>query len=164
MLDTNPLPFPEVTGENLLGEPFDLPGDLPGKLRVVFVAFRQRQQPSIDSWLTVADVLEADYPGLRYFEIPTISRPFRLLKPVIDNGMRSGIPSDAARARTITVFTRVSRFVEAAGLPGTDDVATLLVDAAGRIRWHGTGEHTPDRETALRSAIESLRDEAPHPP
>jgi hypothetical protein len=153
-----PLPsFPPVTAENLLGESFDLPGDLPGDLRIVFVAFRQRQQSAINTWLAVADALEADYEGLRYFEFPTISRPFRLMKPVIDNGMRSGIPSDSARARTITLFTSVSRFVEATGLPGTDDIATLLLDSEGYIRWHSTGVHTAEREQALRRAIEALQ-------
>lgn len=153
----DPRPFPALTAENLLGQSFDLPDDLPGDLRVIFVAFRQRQQPRINTWLAVADALEADYPGLRYFEFPTISRPFRLMKPVIDNGMRGGIPSDAARGRTITLFTSVSRFIDATGLPGTDDVATLLLDSEGYIRWHTTGVHSEAREEALREAIESLR-------
>mgnify|MGYP001813237227 FL=1 len=149
--------FPSITAQNLLGESFDLPHDLPGDIRVIFVAFRQRQQPAINTWLAVADALEADYEGLRYFEFPTISRPFRLMKPVIDNGMRSGISSDAARARTITLFTSVSRFVEAIGLPGTDDIATLLLDSEGRIRWYATGVHNLERENALRRAIETIR-------
>lgn len=155
--DPGPPVFPPITAQNLLGETFDLPNDLPGELRVVFVAFRQRQQPDINTWLAVADALEADYPGLRYFEFPTISRPFRLMKPVIDNGMRGGIPSEAARARTITLFTSVSRFVEATGLPGTGEIATLLLDGDGRIRWTGSGVRTREREGALRAAIESLR-------
>lgn len=152
-----PRPFPAITAENLLGQSFDLPGDLPGDLRLIFVAFRQRQQPRINTWLAVGDALEADYPGLRYFEFPTISRPFRLMKPMIDNGMRGGIPSDAARGRTITLFTSVSRFVDATGLPGTGDIATLLLDAEGRIRWSSTGVHTQAREEALRRAIETVR-------
>jgi hypothetical protein len=79
------------------------------------------------------------------------------MKPVIDNGMRGGIPSDDARARTITLFTSVSRFVEATGLPGTDEIAILLLDGEGLIRWRGTGVHTPEGEGALRAAIESVQ-------
>ena len=149
--------FPEVTAENLLGESFSVPDDLPGDLRVIFVAFRQRQQEDVNTWLAVADALEADFEGLRYYEFPTISRPYRIMKRVIDNGMRSGIPSRAARARTITLFTNVSRFVDATGLPGTSEVATLLLDAEGRIRWRSTGVHTAAREAALRRAIEEAR-------
>ncbi len=154
--DTAPR-FPELTAENLLGERISIPDDLPGELRVVFIAFYQRQQPAVNTWLAAGDALEADYPGLRYFEFPTIAWPYRVMKPVIDNGMRSGIPSDAARGRTITLFTRVGRFVEATGLPGTDQIAVLLLDGEGRIRWRATGVRTDEREAALREAIEGVR-------
>lgn len=159
VLDSDPPVFPAVTAENLLGESFDLPDDLPGRIRVVFVAFRQRQQPEVNTWLAIGDRLEADFDGLRYFEFPTIWLPFRLMKPMIDNGMRGGIPSRAARARTLTLFTNVSRFVTTTGLPGTDRIAVLLLDGEGRIRWSVTGSHSPDRERALRRAIEAVRDE-----
>lgn len=158
--DVVPPPFPSLRAENLLGEKFAIPDDLPGELRLVFVAFKQRQQPRVNTWLAVADSIQADFPGLRYFELPTIARPYRLMKPIIDNGMRSGIPSDPARARTITVFTNVGRFVEATGLPGTSDIAIFLLDADGRIRFTEVGPRTDDREARLRSAIEAARVEA----
>lgn len=149
--------FPELRAENLLGESLAIPSELPGSLRLVFVAFRQRQQPRVNTWLAVGDQLEADYPGLRYFEFPTIAWPYRIMKPVIDNGMRSGIAAREARARTITLFTNVGKFVEATGLPGTSDIAILLLDEEGRIRWRATGRHTADAEAALREAIEGVR-------
>ncbi len=148
--------FPSLRGENLLGEEFDLPDDLPGDVHLVFVAFQQRQQPLVNTWLNVADAIEADFPGLRYVELPTIATPYRLMKPIIDNGMRSGIPSDAARARTITIFTNVQDFVEATGLPSTDDIAVILLDAQGRIRFIETGPRTEEKEEALRAAITEL--------
>ena len=152
--------FPEIVAENLLGESISIPDDLPGRLRVIFVAFRQRQQSQVNTWLAIADQLEADYEGLRYFEFPTIARPYRLMKPMIDNGMRGGIPGDNARARTITLFTNVSKFVDATGLPGTDRIATLLLDSRGRIRWSGVGPHSPEREAALRDAIDGVMEGA----
>jgi hypothetical protein len=157
--DSVPVPFPSLRAENLLGQEFSIPDDLPGDIRVVFVAFKQRQQPRVDTWLAVADSLQADFPGLRYFELPTIARPYKIMKPVIDNGMRSGIAATEARARTITVFTHVGRFVEATGLPGTDDIAVFLLDGEGRIRFTGTGPRTPEKEAALREAIAALTGE-----
>jgi hypothetical protein len=152
-----PPPFPSLRAENLLGEKFVVPDDLPGELRLVFVAFKQRQQPRVDTWLAVAESIQSDFPGLRYFELPTIARPYRLMKPIIDNGMRSGIPSDPARARTITVFTNVGRFVDATGLPGTSDIAVFLLDAEGRILFTAVGPRTDEREEALRAALADLR-------
>jgi hypothetical protein len=150
------LRFPEVRAENLLGESIAIPDELSGQIRVIFVAFRQRQQPEVNTWLAVGDALVADHPGLRYYEFPTISWPYRVMKPMIDNGMRGGIPSREARARTITLFTNVGRFVEATGLPGTDEIAVLVVDAAGRIRWRATGPRTDAGEAALRQAIAEI--------
>jgi len=150
------LRLPALRAENLLGEEFAIPGDLPGEIHLLFVAFRQRQQGLVNTWLEVADAIEADAPGLRYFELPTIARPYRLMKPIIDNGMRSGIPSEEARARTITLFTNVQDFVEATGLRGTDDIAVLLLDAEGRIRFTETGPRTDAKEAALRAAIAGL--------
>ena len=148
--------FPTLRAENLLGEQFAIPDGLPGEVRLVFVAFQQRQQTLVNSWLAVADQIEADYPGLRYFELPTIATPYRLMKPIIDNGMRSGIPSDDARARTITVFTNVGDFVEETGLSGRDDIAVFLLDAEGRIRFSARGPRTDESEAALRAAIAAL--------
>lgn len=155
--DSVPRPFPSLRAENLLGEEFAIPADLPGDLRLIFVAFQQRQQPRVNTWLAVADAMEADFPGLRYFEFPTIARPYRLMKPIIDNGMRSGITADAARARTITVFTNVRGFVEATGLPGTDDIAVFLLDTEGRIRYMDRGVRTDEKEAELRAAIDALK-------
>jgi hypothetical protein len=154
----DPVPFPTLRAENLLGEAFAIPDELPGEVRLVFVAFQQRQQSIVNTWLAVADAIEADYPGLRYFELPTIATPYRLMKGFIDNGMRSGIPSDEARARTITVFTNVGDFVEATGLPGTDDIAVFLLDAEGRIRFTELGPRTDEKEEALRAAIAEVVD------
>jgi hypothetical protein len=152
--------FPTLRAENLLGDEIEIPAGLPGEVQVIFVAFQQQQQPRVNTWLAVADALEADFPGLRYFEFPTIARPYRLMKPIIDNGMRSGIQAEAARARTITVFTNVRRFVEVTGLPGTDDIAVFLLDSEGRVRFRETGVRTPEKEEALREVIVSIRGEA----
>lgn len=154
--ESEPVSFPTLGAENLLGEEFELPDDLPGEIRLVFVAFQQRQQPEVDTWLAVADSIAAAFDGLEYFELPTITRRYRLMKFVIDNGMRSGIPSEAARARTITVFTHVDDFADATGLSGTDEIAVFVLDRQGRIRFTATGPRTDEKEAALRAALASV--------
>ncbi|MBT8405376.1 MAG: hypothetical protein KJP18_16055 [Gemmatimonadetes bacterium] len=46
-------------------------------MRALPIIAMLRQQPEVNTWLAVGDVLEADYPGLRYFEFPTIAWPYR---------------------------------------------------------------------------------------
>lgn len=48
-------------------------------------------------------------------------------------------------------------FVEATGLPSTDDIAVPLLDEAGRIRFTEIGPHTDARARSLCSAIEDMR-------
>ncbi len=42
--------FPKVTGKNLDGKTFNLPGDFEAPVSLVFVAFDRKQQSDVDSW------------------------------------------------------------------------------------------------------------------
>ena len=43
--------FPELTSDDLNGRSMNLPADLPGETTIIFVAYKQRQQPKIDAWV-----------------------------------------------------------------------------------------------------------------
>jgi hypothetical protein len=64
---------------------------------------------------------------------------------VIDGGMARGVGTDAARARTITVYTDVGKAVRELGLPGTETIGVLLVDRSGRVLAASTPASTPRR-------------------
>jgi len=97
--------FPTVTGETLTGRTLELPGDFGAPLNLVFVAFRRRQQAEVDSWLPAAAAVEAEFEGVRYYELPVISRLYAPARRFIDGGMRAGIADADARDRTVTVYT-----------------------------------------------------------
>jgi hypothetical protein len=42
--------FPALKGADLNGRSLTLPGDFPGPISLVFVAFQMRQQVDVDSW------------------------------------------------------------------------------------------------------------------
>lgn len=96
--------FPRVRGANLERRPFTLPEDFEGDRNLVLIAFRREQQFDIDTWVAVAKRLVHKHKGFRYYELPTISRSVPLARCWLDVAMRAGIPDQAAREATITLY------------------------------------------------------------
>ena len=67
--------------------------------------------------------------------------------------MARGVGTDAARARTITVYTDVEKAVRDLGLDGTDSIGVLLVDRSGRILACERGGFDERKATRLATAL-----------
>ncbi|MEO6526422.1 MAG: hypothetical protein ABIP93_07340 [Gemmatimonadaceae bacterium] len=131
--------FPNVEGSNLEGEHFKLPSDFKGELNVVLVAFRREQQIDVDSWMPFLKTVGESRRDVRVYELPTLGRRYRLMRPVIDGGMRRGIPDAAVRAVTITLYIDKAPFRESLRLRHEDRIYVLLVDQRGRVFWRAEG-------------------------
>jgi hypothetical protein len=150
--------FPTLRSTALSGREYALPRDFEGRANVVFVAFRREQQRDVDGWLPSTRQLAAARPGVRFYELPTLRRGYRLLRPVIDGGMRGGIPDPATRDLTITLYTDVAAFRDSLGLPSDRSIYTLLVDSAGVVRWRGDGPYTAELGASLAEAVARVLD------
>ena len=147
--------FPEVSGSNLEEQEYTLPQDFEGELNLVLVAFTQGQQAQVDTWLSYAE--ELDTEGLRVYELPVLGRSYRLLRSVIDGGMRSGISDPVARARTITLYGDKPAFMEALNMPSERTIYALLVNAAGEVLWQVDGEHTREKAAGLEQILNKAK-------
>jgi hypothetical protein len=127
------LVFPTVEGRNLLKQDLVLPDALAGRPALVHVAFYQRQQLQVNTWLARNDEIEAAIEGVRIIETPTMKRGWAIIAGQIDNWMRSGIEGDEARGRTISLFVDTEKFRDALGLPSDETNAVLLLDEGGRV-------------------------------
>lgn len=145
--------FPEVSGSNLLRQKVTLPHDFEGDLNLVLIAFQQWQQTVVDTWIPFVRDLEREYPGFKYYELPTIQRLNVLARTFINEGMRAGIPDPVARERTVTLYVDKVPFRQALALGPEDDIYVLLLDGAGRVLWREEGTFTPEKGAALRQAI-----------
>ncbi len=148
--------FPIVTGSNLLKHKLTLPRDFEGDLNLVFLPFWQWQQMEVNSWGATAELLEQQYPGFCYYELPTIQRMNPLAHFFIDEGMRGGIPDPATRKRTITLYLDKPAFVRALELKDQEHIYLLLVDSQGEILWQARGAYQPDTADSLIKAVEAL--------
>ncbi|MEO9019250.1 MAG: hypothetical protein ABI314_01965 [Gemmatimonadaceae bacterium] len=136
--------FPGVSGDNLNGARFDLPGSFVGALNLVVIAFQRDQQRDVDGWMPFLETLAKDRDDVRIYELPTMGRRYRLIRPIIDGGMRGGIPDTTVRAATITLYIDKTPFRRALQLPSEDSIYVLAVDRQGRVHARAAGVYTPE--------------------
>jgi hypothetical protein len=148
--------FPGLSTHNLEGKTFHLPEDFEGELNVVLVAFERWHQDLVDSWVPFLEYLQSQYPQLRFYELPTLSSLYRIVQPAIDGGMAAGIPSKAARERTLTIYTNRDKVTKALALPDRSTIGVFLVDRRGQIFWHYRGAFDDKAGDNLKRMINQL--------
>jgi hypothetical protein len=146
--------FPTVKGSNLSGREFILPASFDGELNVVALAFQMWHQNEVDTWMPLLKHLEQTVPGLRAYELPVIRSMNRINQWMLDQGMRGGIPDQATRARTITLYVDKEPFRRELELPNEDHIYVLLVDRMGKVLWRTQGAYGPDTARDLAATIE----------
>ncbi|MBU2937215.1 MULTISPECIES: hypothetical protein [Pacificibacter] len=132
--------FPSFVSQDLNGDTHSLPADFPGDPTIVFIAYKRDQQPDVDSWVSALN-LDPDI-GPEFVELPVVGSLTRLISPVVDNGMRSGIVNTSLRARTITLYENASKVNTPLGFDGRDDIRVLLVRPTGEVIWKTSGPAT----------------------
>ena len=145
--------FPEIAGRTLQGEDVTLPHAFAGARNVVIVAFEQRHQAAVDSWVPWLEAQAGDHPGLRFYELPTIARRWAPFRPFIDGGMARAIQVPEILERTITVYGDRRAVTGPLGIDDLSEISVFLVDADGTVRWRGTGSFDPDVAEELVAAI-----------
>ena len=149
----SPASFPVVAGRTLLGADVVLPADFPADRTLAVVAFQRGQQSRVDRWIerAVAAGVPLTTRGATgsipaaVVEVPVLSTHWRPVRRFIDGGMTAGIGDPDVLALTITVYTDVGTFQRFLSIPGSNDVAALVVDRDGTILARGCGD--PDDES-----------------
>ncbi len=145
--------FPPLRASNLEKTELDLPAAFEGEVNLVIIAFERGQQKDVDTWLKALPGIQKSYPRLAYYELPTIKRMNALTRWFIDNGMRSGIPGEKQRARTVTLYIDKAPFKKALNIASEDRIHALLLDKAGTVIWRESGPYSPDKGTSLQSFL-----------
>ena len=148
--------FPTVNGSNLQRAKLTLPQDFEGKYNLLFIAFQQWQQDEVNTWIPLAESCEAQYPGLVYYELPTIRSLNALSKFFINEGMRAGIPNSKSRSRTITLYLEKDDFRTALGLEDENHIFAILIDHQGNELWRARGLLSQSSEASLLEALSRL--------
>lgn len=148
--------FPTVNGSNLRREKLTLPQDFAGEYNLLFIAFKQWQQDEVNTWIAFAEHCESQYPGLVYYELPTIRSLNAFSKFFINEGMRAGIPNPKSRERTITLYLDKDDFRDALALEDEEHIFAILIDQQGNELWRARGPHNPNSEAELLEVLNRL--------
>jgi hypothetical protein len=148
--------FPRLIASNLEKRSFTLPDDFEGSRNLLLVAFQREQQQQVDTWLREMRRFEELDPEFRYYELPTIQSPNRLVRWFIDTGMRRGIPDLKARSRTITLYIDKQPFLKALGITDENRIHCFLINRSGQVLWRAEGGFDEAKAVSLRERLQSL--------
>jgi len=146
--------FPRLIASNLERRSFTLPDDFEGSRNLLLVAFQREQQQQVDTWLREMRRFEELDPEFRYYELPTIQSPNRLVRWFIDTGMRRGIPDQKARSRTITLYIDKQPFLKALGITEENRIHCFLVNRSGQVLWRAEGVFDEAKAVSLRECLQ----------
>ena len=158
---TTPVPLKEgppthmapFTASNLLNEKVTLPQEAYGQQTLIMVAFVKEQQFDINNMLAAMQPVLERHKGTDYIEVPVVKRFNPVYRWMIDGFMRGGIPSEAARKRTVTYYTNVPAFLKYYNLPNADSIFCMLIDRQGQIWWQHRGNYVAGLEQGLEAAL-----------
>lgn len=148
--------FPQITGRNLENEEILLPNALKGEINLLIIAFKKEQQALVDGWIPFLKSLAQKYPRLAFYELPTLSSSYSLIRWMIDGGMRAGIPDKKARERTITLYTNKREFRKKLRIPDEDTIHVLLLGKNGEVIWRNTDRFTGVKGQSLEKHVQEL--------
>ena len=151
--------FPTVNGSNLQRARLTLPQDFEGKYNLLFIAFQQWQQDEVNTWIALAENCEARFPGLVYYELPTIRVLSGISKFFINEGMRAGIPNPKSRERTITLYLEKDDFRTALDMQDEEHIFALLIDHQGNELWRARGPYNQSSEAGLLEVLSHIMPE-----
>ena len=129
-----PVVFPKIAARNLERRDVMLPDAFDGERNVVMIAFQQRHQALVDSWVPWLENIHTTDAAFRFYEIPAIGRIWSPFRSLIDGGMATAIREPVVLQRTLTVYGDVSRLTVPLGITDRRTIHVVAVDGQSRIR------------------------------
>ena len=149
--------LPTVKGSNLMRQKMIFPDAFAGDINLVFIAFLRRHQDLIDEWGPFVEELAHQHTELHYYEFPTFPRKGPIYRTFLNEGMRAGIPNEATRARTITLYLDKRAFRKALDIDGEQNMWVYLFDKSGNVLWRTEGRFSQEKGAALNDALKQFR-------
>ena len=145
--------FPALKTKDLNGEQRILPDSFKGEINLLIVAYQQYHQAEVNTWVPLADQLEAQFPDFHYYELPVVGRMGPFGRMQLDFWMRQGIPSPTTRERTLTLYIDRAGFRQSLHIETEETIALLLLDRSDHVIWQGYGPYDESTVAELRRAV-----------
>ncbi len=142
--------FPSVVGQTLEEESMALPEDLQGKMSLLLIGYKQDSQFDIDRWLIGLDMTQTQ---LAVYEVPTIQGLFpRMFSPLINNGMRAGIPKPLWKG-VVTIYKDGDQVQAFTGNENPNNTRVVLLNEQGKVIYFYDQGFSVDALNQLRALL-----------
>ena len=142
--------FPSVTGQTLEKESMALPEDLQGKMSLLLIGYKQDSQFDIDRWLIGLDMTQTQ---VAVYEVPTIQGLFpRMFSPLINNGMRAGIPKPLWKG-VVTIYKDGDQVQAFTGNENPNNTRVVLLNEQGTVIYFYDQGFSVDALNQLRALL-----------
>ncbi|ABI73472.1 hypothetical protein [Shewanella frigidimarina] len=142
--------FPSVTGQTLEKESMAFPDDLQGKMSLLLIGYKQDSQFDIDRWLIGLDMTQTQ---VAVYEVPTIQGLFpRMFSPLINNGMRAGIPKPLWKG-VVTIYKDGDQVQAFTGNENPNNTRVVLLNEQGKIIYFYDQGFSVDALNQLRALL-----------
>lgn len=138
----------------MMGEVVQFPDVFSKKpFHVAVIAFEQKQQPEVDTWLPSLKGLAEEREDVDYFELPTIKPMNSVMRWIIYRGMRSGIKDEEDRIRTVTIHIEKEPFKSALKIDSEESIVLVVVDDKGKVIGRSEGAFDKGKWRELLSVV-----------
>tara|TARA_R110000796_G_scaffold8899_7_gene30482 strand:- start:14121 stop:14633 length:513 start_codon:yes stop_codon:yes gene_type:complete len=142
--------FPSVVGQTLEEESMALPEDLQGKMSLLLIGYKQDSQFDIDRWLIGLDMTQTQ---VAVYEGPTIQGLFpRMFSPLINNGMRAGIPKPLWKG-VVTIYKDGDQVQAFTGNENPNNTRVVLLNEQGTVIYFYDQGFSVDALNQLRALL-----------
>jgi hypothetical protein len=146
--------FPELKAQTLAKQDMVFPKDVAGKPTIICIAFEGSAQSLVDTWTT--PVL-AKYPHqeVNYYEIPMIKSGYKIMRGIIDGGMRGGVPKDLHK-NVATYYGGLSDYKTNLMMDKNGSCYLFLLDKSGVIQFVSEGISDAEKLDKMYAVIEQI--------
>jgi hypothetical protein len=147
--------LPRLKGETLSGKQIVLPDDAHGKIALLVIGFTKKGGQSTDVW---GKRFKKDFgTDQRYvvYPVAVLEEVPRFIRGIVTSGMRRGV-APGEQDRFVTLFQGEAGLKHFVAYSSPDEPYLLLLDADGKVQWHGHGLFREQDYTALQDAAKRL--------
>jgi hypothetical protein len=148
-------PFPELKARTLAGRSIIFPAGTKNKATIICVAFKDEAQPMADTW--TKDIM-ANYGDslINYFEVPMLKNGLKLMRGMIDGGIRKGIDK-TLHDNVATYYGGLESYKKALLMPDDLGCYIFLLDKAGMIQFTEQGSADAEKLQQLYSRLKAIK-------
>ena len=149
-------PLPTLKGNDLNGHATELPRDVAGRLALLALGFTSGSRHDVEAWTERFRKTFGADSSVTYYEVPVLGGMARIMRPMIDGGMKKGTPAEL-RSHAITVWQGAGDWKRRVGFKVGDAAYLILLDRRGRVAWRYAGHLDETAWDSLAQALAAAR-------